>query len=661
MPKPLIKREIAPPEDDDDEADPRSCTDPICCGLWLVFYAVVWYVVFFCAKSGDVSKLTHGADWEGHICGYSKNASLGYDVSNKPYLFWCDAGQGEQLSDGICVTECPKDSSKTHLCPGVPATRRIENKAENTVEFRVTRTLKEKSDYPTSALLYFCLPSGSSESALRMVEMIAGSSQLGGSFKKVMFSIQAAFDDKYLVMGLGITAIVIGYVYMFLLRTFIMPLVYTLAALVGVGLVGLTYWLYTLSAATPWCFWAAVASCVLLVVYLIVLCFARSAIQITITSVQKSCEIMVAMPTLLLQPLMQSTIQLLVFIFGVIGLVVVLSVGEVDAGNAAFTPAMMGVSGISRDVTYDNSEYAMIAIYIFGFVWFFNLVDALGNYTISHAVVCRELLGESFAFPLARGYWNGIRYHLGTLAFGSFIIGFLQILATLCTFILKQTKDQEGKQAMAAKVACGCCACCLKCLEKVMQWVNVLVYTDCAIEGTDYPQAAKNVIKMAIDNPITYSIVKGSTSVVRFLGLAFITGGGAGLAYLIKDNSATLNAAIQSAAAKMGKTGVEAASRFASADVLTSTGTVGVTVATGVLCLFIAMAFMSVFSVSADSQMYCLLWKISNGEAGEDDIPEGWKAEAGGAAARELVLKIDKAQRLLAGAEEYCPPEVWLA
>merc|ERR1712019_182193 len=103
---------------------------------------------------------------------------------------------------------------------------------------------------------------------------------------------------------------------------------------------------------------------------------------------------------------------------------------------------------------------------------------------------------------------------------------------------------------------------------------NCLVYVDCAINGTDYPEAAKNVAKMTVNNPITVSMVKFSTKLVRYVGMFFIVGLTTLFAFLVQ--SSDLNYGLPSLAAMES---------MATAGLMDS-AVIGTTLATFMLSLF---------------------------------------------------------------------------
>jgi len=247
----------------------------------------------------------------------------------------------------------------------------------------------------------------------------------------------------------------------------------------------------------------------------------------------------------------------------------------------------------------------MSTYYAFGAIWLFFTITALGQYVVSYATVVYKLGGTVWSFPLLHGYWNWILYHLGTCAFGAFVIGFAKVIFVIIEFLVKQTKNTDGSTSEACMVMGACITCCLGCMTELMQWLNELVYADCAINASDYPDAAKNVISTVAVNPVTYGLVKASTQVVRFLGIVFITCSGTALAYFMQSDK-SLHSLMQ--------TGGLAASNM-----------LGITGAACTICFCTSLAFMNVFQQAAETVMYCIIWQQKHGKAGAHDVPDGWQ------------------------------------
>ena len=66
-----------------------------------------------------------------------------------------------------------------------------------------------------------------------------------------------------------------------------------------------------------------------------------------------------------------------------------------------------------------------------------------------------------------------IRYHLGTIAFGSCIIATIQFIRAILSFVQEQLKGAESK---VAKYIVTCLKCCFYCLEKILKYINKNAY-----------------------------------------------------------------------------------------------------------------------------------------------------------------------------------------
>merc|ERR1719453_1703731 len=90
------------------------------------------------------------------------------------------------------------------------------------------------------------------------------------------------------------------------------------------------------------------------------------------------------------------------------------------------------ISGIFRSFTYTESEMYYILYYLFVILWVVYMATATSQFVLAYAVQLWYFTayedGEKHgvpACPLIQGYKTGILYHLGSFAFGSFIIAVL--------------------------------------------------------------------------------------------------------------------------------------------------------------------------------------------------------------------------------------------
>lgn len=76
-------------------------------------------------------------------------------------------------------------------------------------------------------------------------------------------------------------------------------------------------------------------------------------------------------------------------------------------------------------------------------------------------------------FPVVNSFWRAIRYHLGSLAFGSLILAIVQFIKAMLEYL-----DQKAKasQNIIAEFLVKCLKCCFWCLEQFIKFLNKNAY-----------------------------------------------------------------------------------------------------------------------------------------------------------------------------------------
>lgn len=77
--------------------------------------------------------------------------------------------------------------------------------------------------------------------------------------------------------------------------------------------------------------------------------------------------------------------------------------------------------------------------------------------------------------PVTRSTCSLIRHHLGTVAFGSLIIGFVSFLRAIFAYTAKYLQKYDN--AWMRALLC-CCHCCLWCLENVLKFLTRNAYIE---------------------------------------------------------------------------------------------------------------------------------------------------------------------------------------
>lgn len=440
---------------------------------------------------------------------------------------------------------------------------------------------------------------------------------VGSSLGQAFSAFEGILDSWPLLVGIAIMCVIFGYLYLFTVRVFVKPLVYTIAGVIFAILLGggifSIYMGYNphmnifsgyVDDPNLYAWVLAAIIFILWILYTILLCFSASAIKITIASIELSCKVIWDMPSMLFQPVVQAVSMLAIFAVLMYGFALVVSLGNVSSEEVSFEGFTVP---FSREFQFTQQQIWLMVGWIFGCVWILETLQALGQFAISHSVVVHTLLELKTCMPLCHGYMNGLVFHLGTLAFGGLVIGIMVIITSILTYLSKMTKSEDGRKNAVLKMICCCCVCCFKCCTDLIEMANRLAYTDVAIEGCDFPKAIQHVIELALKNPIRYAAVHGSTTIVKCMGIMGITSLSCLVTYFVVSYSEDHQA---SAIIK------------AVSDDLVTTDLVGTVITAGVIGFTISYIFMNVFDITSETLMYCILWKQDHGH--DHPMPHGW-------------------------------------
>lgn len=113
-----------------------------------------------------------------------------------------------------------------------------------------------------------------------------------------------------------------------------------------------------------------------------------------------------------------------------------------------------------------------------------------------------------------------LRYHLGSLAFGAFILAVVQFIRYLLKFYEKQAQAQKNKiMVMILK----CLQCLIWCFEQCVKFLNKNAYIQIALMGTPFCTSAKKAFYMILRNFIRFGVVAMLGVVIKLLGVFAIT------------------------------------------------------------------------------------------------------------------------------------------
>ncbi|KFQ50611.1 Choline transporter-like 2, partial [Nestor notabilis] len=202
------------------------------------------------------------------------------------------------------------------------------------------------------------------------------------------------------------------------------------------------------------------------------------------------------------------------------------------------------------ETTYHRYLVVLQFFNLFMFFWLVNFVLALGQVTLAGAFASYywafKKPDDIPAFPLFSAFGRALRYHTGSLAFGSLILAVVQVIRVILEYLDHRLKAADNK---VAKFLLGCLKCCFWCLEKFIKFLNRNAYIMIAIYGTNFCTSARNAFLLLMRNIIRVAVLDKVTDFLFFLGKLLVVGSVGILAFfffthrikLVQDTAPSLN------------------------------------------------------------------------------------------------------------------------
>jgi len=250
----------------------------------------------------------------------------------------------------------------------------------------------------------------------------------------------------------------------------------------------------------------------------------------------EAAKVIRQMPTLLGFPLLGlSFVACMIVYFGVVGVaILMLPVDEIE-------DILMGVTNVSEISDFMNStntsmpetstvRQAMIWGTIFSFLYFYYFQVAVFVCGIAGAVsqwyfyrndekdAASSALLKLLGLPAVESLWYVMRYHLGTLSFGAFVIALAAMPRIILEYIDQQTKEAQESNPL---LKCGMCVarCFLWCFHKCIKYLTSMTFINTAVTGETFCKSARTVFGIIWKDPIQLGLIKIATWALTMLML----------------------------------------------------------------------------------------------------------------------------------------------
>ncbi|CAJ1059304.1 choline transporter-like protein 1 isoform X3 [Xyrichtys novacula] len=529
------KREWRPLED-------RSCTDLPWFLLFTVFCVGMGSICGFTIATGGAARLVYGYDSYGNTCG-QRNEQIegvrlsGLDHTDRKYVFFLDPCnidivQRKIKSLALCVSLCPPEQMNTYqdlkrfamingseLCSYELAGHKYPGLPE-----RFSKCPKLPVP-PSKPLPVFnrCTPldvSCYAKFAEAVVTFVGDNSVL----HRLIAGVAAS---KEIIIGLCVLALVLSMILMVIIRYISAVLVWILTALVVLGSLAGTsvlWWLYidhrlygndtsssskamkevlkeeelSKDSGQALLVYAAAAT-VFTIILLLLMLFMRKRVALTIALFHVAGKVFIHLPLLTLQPFVTFLALLLFWIYWVL---VLLFLGT--TGN----PVQNEETGLIEFRLTGPLQY-LTWYHAVGLIWISEFILACQQMTVAGAVVTYYFTRDKNRLPVTpilSSVLRLVRYHLGTVAKGSFIITLVKIPRLILMYIHNQLKGKENA--------------CARCLLKTC--ICYPAYAATAINSTSFCTSARDAFVILVENALRVATINAIGDFVLFLGKILI-------------------------------------------------------------------------------------------------------------------------------------------
>uniref|UniRef100_A0A672YBB2 Choline transporter-like protein n=1 Tax=Sphaeramia orbicularis TaxID=375764 RepID=A0A672YBB2_9TELE len=524
-----------------------GCTDILCCILFILALLGYFAVGILAWSQGDPRKVIYPTDSRGQFCGQA-----GTPMEKKPFLFYFNI---LKCASPLVLLEfqCPTTQLCVEKCPDKHLTL-VQAKISNKDDQEYYRQYcKDGVDFNKLVRSFHCPQTR--QVAMRIFEDYTQS-------------------WHWILLGLVI-AMLVSLIFIVLLRFLAGVMVWVMIVLVilviGYGIFhcymefaalkgepGADVTLRDLGLQTDFAIylqikqtWLAfmIILAIVEVIIILLLIFLRKRLLIAIALIKEASRAIGHVMSSLFYPLLTFALLAVVIAYWAITAVFlstsneqvykVFNNSECEFSRETCDPKTFNVSNISAQCpdaeclfafyggeTLYHKYLILLQFYnVFLFFWCANFVTALGQVTLAGAFASYywafKKPEDIPAYPIFSSLGRALRYHTGSLAFGSLILSLVQIIRVLLEYLDHKLKGAQNK---FAKFLLSCMKCCFWCLEKCIKFLNRNAYIMIAIYGKSFCTSARDAFFLLMRNIIRVAVLDKVTDFLLFLGKLLIVG-----------------------------------------------------------------------------------------------------------------------------------------
>ena len=544
----------------------RRCHDIFCCIFFILFLAGCVAVAILGFVYGHPSYFLYVYDEDGNACGKG-------DLEDYPYLYFYNVISNakklktEEIFNGFCVKECPQKLFKSNEqwklvenCKGTLNNTNCNITFENYYESkpilnRICFPMKD-DEIEYDSTVYRAINIYDPETQESFVKIVRkdviiedthgieyiplktveeGNSQdssarlINWSFfsvDRLSTWLSDLYVTRWALLGSLAWSFVIGMIYLLLLRLCAGFLVFLVIILILAGLLILAAYFKITSKdheelednvyynTYNALFWVFLVLAILWLIFIIAMCnkirLAVALIQITAKYINQVCSIIL--------------VPFLFFIIIIIWLVYWVSLSIFLYATGEFNQTG---SKVIANFDWDAKIRYSWWFHLFALFYMTATISAYASFIYSSSACIWYFTSEKGieSHPIRKSFKRGIRYHFGSLAFGSLIIAIVRLIMVWLEVIKRRVEKTSTNKTESKCFKCiiSCLQCCMGCVGKVMEYVNKHAYIQIALKGDSFCTAAWEGFALIVRNLGRFTALSAIGTVFSLIGTIFIS------------------------------------------------------------------------------------------------------------------------------------------
>eukprot|EP00928_Gymnodinium_smaydae_P053829 TRINITY_DN3773_c0_g1_i2.p1 TRINITY_DN3773_c0_g1~~TRINITY_DN3773_c0_g1_i2.p1 ORF type:complete len:854 (+),score=131.49 TRINITY_DN3773_c0_g1_i2:355-2916(+) len=167
----------------------------------------------------------------------------------------------------------------------------------------------------------------------------------------------------------------------------------------------------------------------------------------------------------------------------------------------------------------------------FVFLWNNAFNVAMGQILVAMACAMWFFQTEKGVTPVVcKALKTVCRYHIGSVALGSFIVAVVEFIRYVMKYFEKQAAAQKNRVMV---YILKCVQCCIWCFEQCIKFLNKNAYIQIALLGKNFCSSAKTAFFLILRNFARFGTMAALGSVISLIGFLFIIAGTTVIGYFI--------------------------------------------------------------------------------------------------------------------------------